>query len=149
MRAIMVIFSSKSAYAIIFTLGMSIFLVISSWGIMHWANNAETVERVERQSMQWKGFELTEYSFTATDACIFLDYSKVQVVEGKPQLLEGKQKVTIEGRFDLAKEVILNADALRIEYHPLYGFPLNIEVDWDDQVVDDECSYSIKEFKVP
>ncbi|WP_157576657.1 DUF6174 domain-containing protein [Pseudoalteromonas rubra] len=98
--------------------------------------------------MQWKGFELTEYSFIATDACMFLDYSKVQVVEGKPQLLEGKQKVTIEGRFDLAKKAILNADALRIEYHPLYGFPLNIEVDWDDQVVDDECSYSIMEFKV-
>ncbi|KAF7786145.1 hypothetical protein PRUB_a0619 [Pseudoalteromonas rubra] len=145
----MVIFSSKSAYSIIFTLGMSIFLVISFWGIMHWVNNAETVERVERQSMQWKGFELTEYSFIATDACMFVDYSKVQVVEGKPQLLEGKQKVTIEGRFDLAKEAILNADALRIEYHPLYGFPVNIEVDWDDQVVDDECSYSIKEFKVP
>lgn len=143
----MEIFSSRNVYSVIFTLGMSIVLTISFWGFNHWSNHAETVEKVDSQIIHWKEFDLKDYSFVAADACMFVGYNKMQVEGGKPELVDGQHLVTIDERFKLAKEAILTADKLHIEYHPLYGFPINIQVDWNEQVIDDECSYSITEFK--
>lgn len=143
----MEVFNSKNVSSVIFSLGMPLVLLTSFWGFYHWSHYAETVESVESQITHWKGLGLRDYSFVAADACMSIGYNKMKVADGAPQLVAGQRLVTIEERFELAREAILKADKVHIEYHPMYGFPLDIEVDWDQQVMDDECSYSIAEFQ--
>jgi hypothetical protein len=37
---------------------------------------------------------------------------------------------------------------MEIKYHPKFGFPEVIEIDWNKDIMDDECFYEISEFKV-
>ena len=138
--------SSKNVWAVIFSLGISIVLVLSFWGFSHWSNHAETVDTLDKHIIQWNNLALKNYKFVATEACMLVGTNEIKVEDGKPVLVHGKKMVTIDGVFKRAKEAILTAHRLTIEYHPLYGFPQTIEVDWNGQVTDDECSYSITGF---
>lgn len=143
----MEVFNSKNVASVIFTLGTSIVLVVSFWGFSHWSVHAETIEKLEKQFNHWQGVDVKNYTFVATDACMLAGRNKIKVVAGVPELIDGKKIITIDERFKLAKEAIQTAYKLQIEYHPLYGFPQNIEVDWNEQLTDDECSYSITAFE--
>ena len=54
---------------------------------------------------------------------------------------------TIEDLFDIIQDQInSNAISLNVTYHPDYGFPEEINVDPDNELIDDEFSFEAKDF---
>ncbi len=50
---------------------------------------------------------------------------------------------TVEGLFDLVDEASEDAFTLEVEYHSQHGYPTSVSIDWIENAVDDEISYSI------
>lgn len=53
-----------------------------------------------------------------------------------------QERPTVDGLFEIARDAIANADAVRIEYDPRYGYPLTLAIDPDESVNDDEGTYT-------
>jgi hypothetical protein len=50
---------------------------------------------------------------------------------------------TVEGLFDLVEEADADAHSLEVDYHPQLGYPTSVSIDWIENAVDDEISYSV------
>ncbi len=55
---------------------------------------------------------------------------------------------TIEGLFEVAEDVIENADDYDISYDEIYGYPTRIEADYNKKTVDDEVTYEARYMEV-
>ncbi len=53
---------------------------------------------------------------------------------------------TVEQLFLLVENALQNADAVSVEYHPEYGIPILIDVDWNELAIDDEVVIKIEDF---
>ncbi|CAM3139404.1 hypothetical protein SHLO109777_19555 [Shewanella loihica] len=77
--------------------------------------------------------------------------SKVLVANGVAlfeKLGEHEHKLVIDDLFKAANKGLFEAASMEIKYHPKFGFPEVIEVDWSKDTIDDECFYEISKFKV-
>lgn len=56
---------------------------------------------------------------------------------------------TVDGLFDILAEAI-EADPylLHARFHRTYGYPMRIDLDYDRQMVDDEVTYTVRDFTV-
>jgi hypothetical protein len=53
----------------------------------------------------------------------------------------------VPGLFAIIEHAHANgADGLRFEFHPSYGFPTAINIDWAQNAVDDEVGYRMEDF---
>lgn len=144
----MEVLSSRNVYSVIFVLGSAITMLTSFWGFNHWANHAETIERLNIKTKLWSKLKPVNYSYTAVNSCMFSNVHKMAVENELAHAIGASKHITIDDRFSLAKEAITLADKLKITYHPIYNFPLIIEVEWNVNATDNSCSYSIKDFSV-
>ncbi len=75
--------------------------------------------------------------------------SRINVVTGEPvapSLTEVFPDVS--GFFAMVEEASARAHDLRVTYHPIYGFPTVISIDWVRDHVDDEIVYRVEDFAV-
>ena len=56
--------------------------------------------------------------------------------------------VLVDDLFEQVRDANLRAYKVETEYHPYFGFPTNINADWEKDVIDDECFIQVTEFKV-
>lgn len=71
----------------------------------------------------------------------------VEVVEGDPEMLNAGT-VGINAVFHYAEEALREADDADIDYDDAYGYPESAQVDRDENAIDDEYGWRVKDFKV-
>jgi hypothetical protein len=54
----------------------------------------------------------------------------------------------VPGLFELVEEAARTAHDVAVTYHPTYGFPTVLSIDWMPDHVDDEVSYRVEDFAV-
>ena len=73
--------------------------------------------------------------------------SRMDVVTGEPV---GHQLADlfpdVPGLFALVDQAAAEAHDLRVTYHPTYGFPTVISIDWVADHADDEVAYRVEDF---
>jgi len=52
----------------------------------------------------------------------------------------------VRGLFAIVEEAAVDADDLDTRFDPVYGFPAEISIDWDEVAVDDEVVYLAEAF---
>ncbi|ABO25441.1 DUF6174 domain-containing protein [Shewanella loihica] len=147
----MQIFDTRNPYSIFFVLGTIIVLIFSFWGIGHQSVNSQTHEKIASQLEIWQQNEPERYSYVAQEGCMYVVGSKVLVANGVAlfeKLGEHEHKLVIDDLFKAANKGLFEAASMEIKYHPKFGFPEVIEVDWSKDTIDDECFYEISKFKV-
>ncbi len=53
---------------------------------------------------------------------------------------------TVRSLFSLARDAHLNAHSVYIEYHPTFGYPTDLRIDWDYNWIDDEYQVLVVDF---
>ena len=147
----MYIFDSRDPYAVFFILGTVIVFIFCFWGINYQSINAQTNEKIQQQLAIWQTNEPEKYSYIAREGCMYVAGSKVLVVNGVAlfeKIGEYEHKLVIDDLFKAAKKGFFSAARMEISYHAKFGFVKSIEVDWNKDVMDDECFYEISDFKV-
>jgi len=147
----MQIFDPRNPYSVFFVLGTIIVLIFSFWGVGYQSVNSQAHEKIERQLDIWQQHEPERYSYIAKEGCMYVAGSKVLVVNGVAlfeKLGEYEHEIVIDDLFKAANKGLFEAAKMEIKYHPKFGFPEVIEIDWNKDIIDDECFFEISEFKV-
>ena len=119
---------------------------------------------------RWEAQRLTTYSYVADRLCfcaaelfparIVVENGAVKGVHdpqtGEPlRLPDGRLALeaepgayrTIEGLFSLVEEAQrAEAERLDVTYHPTYGYPTEISIDYASEIADDEVTYTNTDF---
>jgi hypothetical protein len=69
-----------------------------------------------------------------------VDGAVVAVVDAESEEAppEGFSAPTVPELFDIVDDALDRADSIAVEYHPQYGYPTSISIDYSFQVADDE-----------
>lgn len=115
---------------------------------------------LEEARLKWSESGITSYSYSLQRGCFCPPESigpvRITVVNGQVvsrTLIETSQAVTdtvrwppIEGLFEYAERVLREADEGTVEFHPDFGFPMEISADWIRDAVDDEENLRVTSF---
>ena len=69
----------------------------------------------------------------------------VRVDDGQPippEQIEQYFRITIDSLFDILGAALEDADAVTVQYHPFWGHPTAVAIDYIRNAIDDETSYS-------
>ena len=109
---------------------------------------------------RWESRGIDSYELTVRRVCYcaFVDPVRVRVVDGSivswtvvptgepaPAIL-AERIPDVPGLFAIVKEAAVEADDLDTRFDPVYGFPTEISIDWDEAAVDDEVVYLAEAF---
>lgn len=129
---------------------MALVLILSFWGIGYQFMASQIHEEIKKQLHIWQQNEPEKYSYVAQSGCMFVISSKVLVVNGVALFEnqgEYEHKLNIDDLFKVANKGVTEAASIKIKYHPKFGFPELIKIDWKKDTIDDECFYQISKFK--
>lgn len=59
-----------------------------------------------------------------------------------------KYQKRIDDLFQVIQKATVEAYSLDVKYNDMYGYPESISIDWKYEVQDDECLYTVENFKV-
>ncbi len=105
---------------------------------------------------KWQELERTDYQITTRVVCFCIRTDEIIITVEDEQIVEAfyaesgdfleqselSSLRTIEQHFDIIDEAISdNAFRLEVEYHPEFGFPTVISIDYAVNVADDEVVY--------
>lgn len=147
----MQIFDNRNPISIIFILGTIIVFIYGLFVYGYQSFDSKIKQSVKRNFELWKKHEPYSYSYKVDTGCMNSLSSNVLVVDGVALYEQnGKYELelTIDDIFEQALKGATSAANIEIKYHPKYAFPSSIDVDWEHDVIDDECYYSISNFKV-
>ena len=60
-----------------------------------------------------------------------------------PDQIEQYFRITIDSLFDIVGDALEDADAVTVQYHPFWGYPTAVGIDYIRNAVDDEINYSV------
>ena len=110
-----------------------------------------------------------DYAYTLTVSCFCLPLGplRVTVYEGAvvdvaaldpprgagddPRFQERAEgaALTLAELTALAERAEREADHVRVEYHPVYGFPTRLSIDWSEVMADEEIGYTVSDYEEP
>jgi len=107
---------------------------------------------------KWRGTGFDSYTFTMRRSC-FCTPEAIGPVDIRVRMdqvvsrtyTESGDSVTaylvgwptIDGLFDRAERALLEADQATVTYHPDFGYPTNISIDWIREAIDDEEALTV------
>lgn len=121
------------------------------------------VHNVRAARARWESSGISSYAMTVRRLCFcgFVEpvrvtvddgvvVSRIVVSTGDPVPASLVQYYPdVPGLFAIIEHAGANgADGLRFEFHPSYGFPTAINVDWAENTADDEVSYRTETFTI-
>jgi len=121
-------------------------------------NQVVGYKKLDEKKKLWRTSKIKDYSFVAKRSCFclyqenkFIKVSNGKITEAKyipsNTPLEEKQKI-IEDYFNIIKDALdRNASILKVTYDNSYGFPSSIYIDYDNEVADEEISYTLMHFQ--
>jgi hypothetical protein len=135
-------------------IGIVTLFLLGAWVISH-TNENFTIRLAELSSSEarWEELKPIEYNYTVKSGCMFvqsynIEHRDRQVFEFPVGQSMPGESLSIKGVFDIAEKAIRLSYTVDISYHPYFGFPELIDVDWDEDITDDECFVQITEFEV-
>lgn len=147
----MVILDTKSPFAILTMLSVMIAVAFTYWTFI---SSAGDFENIKYQKELWKEKEPSSYSYSIYNGCMFVQKSEVIVLFGdrvfrKPDS-DGKflvGEVDIDELFSTIDKAQTQAHSIKVKYNAEHGYPENIQVDWNETTLDDECFYVVEDFE--
>ncbi len=122
-------------------------IVFMFWGYSQIFISFNEQVDIEEQLEIWRKELPASYQFTVISGCMLVTESKAVVSNGKHTYALGSEKINLAELFDVAKRAKAQAYKFKIDYHDKYGFPTLIDVDWRNDVIDDECFYEVADFE--
>jgi hypothetical protein len=121
------------------------------------------INDLEAAKAQWRTAAVTSYTYSLRRSCFCPPESvgpvEISVVNGQVvqrTLVDTGASVTdvdrwpdVEGLFEYAERALREADEVTVDYHPDYGFPVQVNADWIRQAVDDEENLTVLSFALP
>jgi hypothetical protein len=101
----------------------------------------------------WEQTQPVSYQYTSAYGCMMLFSYKIEHEKGRDfefpvGQTPANESVKIDDVFEQAEKAIRMSYSVEIKYHPYFGFPELIDVDWNKDIIDDECFFKISEFEV-
>jgi len=147
------IFDSRNIISIIFVLGCSIVLLVTlgTFGIggANQASLESRLKKLESQKIKWLKIKPDIYSYTIRAGCMYVVESSANVKGSLATYDNDEDKLSIDYLFIIAKRALEKSARADIKYHPTFGIPNSIDVDWRLDTIDDECGYSLVKFSTP
>lgn len=111
---------------------------------------------------RWASSGIDSYELTVRRLCYcgFVDPVRIRVVDGTLvswTIVPSGEPVPpsyaayipdVPGLFAIVEDAAANADRLDTRFDPVYGFPTEIVIDWDEVAVDDEVVFRAEAFTV-
>ena len=145
------IFDSRNTIAITFVMGSVIVLLLGfgslGLGVANDNLQQQRSEKLQEQKEFWRNNSPSSYQYTIRAGCMMTFQSTGFVKDGVTSFIENDEKLEIDYLFWVARKALTSASDVEIKYHPTYGVPSYIKVDWSIEVIDDECGYSLLDFK--
>ncbi|MEH2118832.1 DUF6174 domain-containing protein [Nostoc sp.] len=128
-------------------------------------NLKRSQRRLDFNRYFWNRQKISNYDYTLSNSCFCIadargpvvikvrngqTISVTSVATGKPVNPEFFQSYnTIPKLFDVIQDAInRKAFSLNVRYNPQYGFPIQIDIDYNSQIADEEKYLTIENFKV-
>ena len=114
--------------------------------------------RAARERWQSRGIASYELTIRRLCYCGLVDPVRVRVVDavivsrtvvptGEPvPAVYERYFPDVPGLFAIVEQAMVDADELDAKYDPVYGFPSEINIDWIENAIDDEVTYSAEAF---
>ena len=145
-------------------LAILVAIPLASCSLLQSGQNDEAQAQLNRQRRHWRAQEIGDYSFTVRRLCYcpetYTSPVVVRVSDGEVRDLayEGSGEAVapehaqfwpaVEGLFDLVQDAIdRDADSLRVDYHPLLGYPISIQIDYEEMMVDEELTVTASDLR--
>ena len=147
----MVILDTRSPFAILTVLSVMIAVAFGFWSFI---SSSERYSNINYQKELWAKNEPSSYSYSIFNGCMFVQQSEVVVLFGKTIFRENNEEghevngnVKILNLFSTVDKAQAQAHSIEVEYNEAFGYPERIRVDWNKDIMDDECFYVVKNFK--
>jgi hypothetical protein len=148
-----VLLDSRNPITIAAIIILTIFL-LGAWVISH-MNESYKVRLSELAVNKdlWKQTQPVSYNYTSTYGCMMLFSYKIEHEKGRDfefpiGQTPANESLKIDDVFEQAEKAIRMSYSAEVKYHPYFGFPELIDVDWDKDIIDDECFFKISGFEV-
>ena len=146
------LFDLRNPFVALIVLGSLIILIYSSWGIYAVSERSRQFDQFEQYRAHWQSLNLQNYAYVIEEGCMLSSTTSASVQKGE-HFFEPFEKQHFGGQATIAylfyqtERAIKEAHQLELRYNSDYGFPEEIRVDWSKDIIDDECSYRVTEFK--
>ena len=138
----------------IFSIVILVLLLVAVWVIGHSVSESERKNgTLQLNEEKWATNKPLLYSFIVSTGCMWVDSYKIEKTEsGLLSIPIDKSPIvapiSVNDLFAEARKANLTSHNASIQYHPYFGFPTLIDVDWEKEVIDDECFIQVSEFEV-
>ncbi|MEZ5102551.1 MAG: DUF6174 domain-containing protein [Thermoleophilia bacterium] len=131
--------------------------IVSGLGSCQGGPDPAALAELEDAQARWEQADLHDYRLQLRFLCfcpeeivapviVTVEDDVVTAVEwAEPEHPEGdppQERPTVDGLFEIAGNAIRSADGVGVTYDPQYGYPLSLSIDPDEDVNDDEGSYT-------
>jgi len=129
-------------------------LLLGIWVISHVDESYRIkLSELDANKNLWEKTQPLSFNYTVTYGCMMLAKYKIENEKGRDfefpiGQTPANESLKIDDIFAQAEKGIRMSHSVEVKYHPYFGFPELIEVDWDKDIIDDECFFQISEFKV-
>ncbi len=147
------IFSTRSLNSIVFVTSAIIVLFAMSIVMYSEFESSKSAKNVNELSKKWQTTRPSNMSYQISFGCMTAFSYAVFRVDGKNyyeknEWLETQEQINISDVFNAIQRATLKAYSLDVKYNDQYGFPVQVNIDWDKETYDDECFYTIEKFKL-
>jgi len=128
--------------------------LVALWVIGHSISERKRKnETLQFNEQKWTSNKPLLYSYKVSSGCMWANSYKIEKTESglistpmdNSPIIE---PISVNDLFAEARKANLTSHKVSIEYHPYFGFPTSIDVDWEKEVFDDECFIQVSEFEV-
>lgn len=129
-------------------------LLVGAWVVSFAAEEAKRKnEELENNLLLWKLNKPTYYRFVYSAGCMWATKHKVEIDKFGIKITplndsSALKPFQMDSLFEHVRDANLTAHQVETEYHPYFGFPVTISVDWEKDVIDDECFIQVSDFEV-
>ncbi len=144
---------------IILCIGIYIFSACGNTESKNSHTNNNVYNTFIEHKKQWDNRQTQNYAFVVKKTCFCPYEEKIQVTVENNLVIEAKyipsnsvidtgmKQKNIDGYFDMIQEALdNNVYQLTVQYDETYGYPKEIYIDYDEQMVDEEVSYTLTDF---
>jgi hypothetical protein len=147
------IFSTRSLNSIVFVTSAIIVLFAISIVMYSQFENNKAAKRADELSQRWLTAIPLNMSYEISFGCMTSFSYAVYRVDGKNyyeknQWIETQEQIGISEIFNAIQRATTKAYSLDVQYNSQYGFPERVKIDWNKDIYDDECFYTINKFKL-
>ena len=147
----MIILDTRNPFAILTVLAIVIAVAFGFWSFI---SSSEKFADINYQKDLWSEKEPNSYSYSIFNGCMFVQKSEAVVLLGKTVFRKVDEdghkingNVKLEDLFSTVDRAQAHAHTIEVNYSKTYGYPESIKVDWNKNIMDDECFYVVKNFK--